>query len=58
MSNHDYCVICGADISDSGRHVCIECEKYYGRINRNKKKNKHDFDMYEDKIRYKKNSRK
>jgi predicted nucleic acid-binding Zn ribbon protein len=58
MSNHDYCIICGEDISDSGRQVCIACEKYYGHLNRNKKKNKHEFDRLEDKTRYKRGSRK
>lgn len=35
----DYCVICGKEISDSGRMVCEECEK---RILNEEKENKNE----------------
>lgn len=32
----DYCVICGKEISDSGRMVCQECERKILENNNNK----------------------
>lgn len=34
----DRCVICGADISDLGRHVCRACEESEEKEVRDKKK--------------------